>query len=108
MLNAPESTPKNALLLPVVVLLPELVPKNELRNPLVFDCPAPLPTNVPLPPADKFATPAFVPTNVFALPGTLNTRLPAMLYCVVALTMFDESVPPAMPLPVMLKSDEAC
>ena len=64
---------------------PAPVPKKALLKPVALDCPA------------------FTPAKVLFLPVTLNTRLPPMLYCVAALTAFAESVPPVVPLPLMLK-----
>ena len=49
-----------------------------------------------------------IPAKMLPVPATLNTRLPPMLYCVVALTMLLLKVPPAVPLPLMLKFEADC
>ena len=41
-------------------------------------------------------------------PAAPSTRRPPMLYCVAAFTVLPESVPSAVPLPLILKFDEAC
>ena len=83
-----------------------------LKSPAVFDTPAPLPKKA-LPIPVVLAVPAPTPAKVFEFgkltsPVTVKTRLPPRLYCVVALTVFPESVPPAVPLPLMLKLLDAC
>ena len=80
----PAPTPKNELLLPLSLL--------ELG---VVDAPAPIPAKVLL-------------LGQRAPPVIANARLPFRLYCVFALTRFAESVPPAVPLPVMLKFAAVC
>ena len=47
--------------------------------------------------------PVFTPANKLFVPALLNTRLLPILNCVAALTMFPDKVPPATPLPEMLK-----
>src|ERR1035437_2841100 len=81
---------------PIIVLFP----------PVVFVVPAPVPKNELLLPV--FPVPVPRPVKTLRNPAALNTRPLQMLYCVVALTIFDESVPPAVPLPLMLKLLDAC
>ena len=54
-------------------------------------------------PLPVLAAPAPTPAKVLANPLILNTREAPILNCVVALTTFPDSVPPAVPLPEMLK-----
>src|SRR5437588_8863860 len=91
-LFAPVLVPKNELNVPVLFVTPATKPKKELPDDPASDSPAPTPTKVLL----------------LLLPLTLNTRLPLRLNCVVALTRFPDSVPPAVPLPLMLKLLDAC
>ena len=106
-LPKPASEPKKELLL-AVFAFPAFLPKNELFPPEAVTSPAPCPKKELLPPI-PFAAPAFTPAKTFREKlETVNARLPAMLYCVVALTAFAASVPPAVPSPEMLKLLEAC
>ena len=68
-----------------MLLLPAPKPKKALEVPVVFDAPA------------------VTPANKLIVPGELKRRAPPMLYWTTALTMFPESDPLAVPLPLMLK-----
>src|SRR6266496_1427957 len=105
--NAPDPLPKKELFSPIWLFRPARYPKNELNRPIVLLLPAELPKNELRSPV-VFAAPALSPANVLSVPGTLNTRFPPTLYWAVALMMLAEKVPPAVPLPLMLKFEVAC
>ena len=118
----PVDAPTNELLFPVVFSCPADLPKNELRLPVPMSLPALVPTRVLLNP-EELAKPARLP--IYELPSPVELTpasgprkrlpipsryicLPFRLNCADALTIFPESVPPAVPLPDMLKFEEAC
>ena len=88
-----------------------LVPRVELEEffnvGVILSCPAFNPKKELLPPV-VFESPAAIPANKFEVPGLLSMRKPPMLYCVAALTVVADRVPPAVPLPLMLKLLDAC
>ena len=88
--SVPASRPKKELFPAVVLNRPALSPKNELPLPVVFDAPASRPANTP------------------ATVARLRAWFTPILNCVVALTMFPDSVPPAVPSPEILKLLETC
>ena len=85
MFDAPALAPKKEFALPEVLTAPALAPKNELLLPM-FAAPAPKPAK-----------------TLEEKNEAVSTRPPPMLYCVVALTAFADRVPPAVPLPEILK-----
>src|SRR5262249_30921795 len=84
----PASTPTKELPTPDVLLLPAPYPKKELPIPVVLDKPALDPKKALKLPV-VLLSPAPMSANMFefgaALPLTVNTRFPPMLYCVVVL-----------------------
>src|SRR5262245_19024848 len=102
----PAPKPKKALEVAVVLNCPANDPKKALSWPVVFACPADMPKKALSTPL--LLIPALIPAYKLLDPAAINSRCPPRLYCVVALTRFEERVPPAVPSPLMLKLDAAC
>src|SRR5258708_2857991 len=102
----PASRPKKEFAPPIVLFWPAYVPKKELEIPPELPWPASVPKKEFSSPI-VFERPALIPANKLFCPVANTRRLP-MSYSVVTLTTFPDNVPPAVPLPLMLKLLVGC
>src|SRR5882672_1376828 len=112
-LDCPAPDPKKELEMPTPredtpkLFKPALKPKKVLSLPDALACPAWKPKKEFLLP-DVFAWPLPTPAKRLLVPALLRMRSPPMLNCEVAFKTFPDSVPPAVPLPAILKLVPDC